>query len=559
MASDLNGHTFDSSKACVDENLRKHEFEEQNSVPESLDALTAPPWAIPGSDSQPVSSEESYKHMVRAIAVCQDLLFRNETTIAELQAEAGEKAQKLRLWQRRAEQSEAEKDEVLRQQRETEESLSRLRARMAPLAEKYMEAEVLKSQFNVASEENARLRDENVSNQQELTTLRPRCNVALEAASRTAAKIADIEAEHTAEMAKLRSDYLEEVAALRARQTQRMSELEAGRSQEVSGLKAEYAGEVAKLRGNIQEVVWQGDGYLREQQDYVRDLCLRQNENSRLFKQHCEARREAMSYAVQIEAYRAAGGSRDTMKLRQAEFQATKRRCELLERTASEWRLALEQKQNESEEWRRRCVNRGGSAIEDEADADTSLQPRRIVEEIAWEPGGEPAPLNKTIHAESSIRAEVGVTSPSTNTARSSSARAASTSPYADVHRQSQSARHSPATPARRRMSPSRYPSPPSQTVIELLSAMFEEAHLKAESARFTNKQPPGEEGEADASVSLGWALEEAEHEVDIQTFLLDESDFNVLEHLVQRESRRQPPTVMQHLNERLAQIMARG
>merc|ERR1719161_3166779 len=137
------------------------------------------------------------------------------------------------------------------------------------MVERYMEAEVLRNQLQVATAENARLREEMKTSREEFVSLRPRIAVAEKEGARCTALVADLEAENTSEMANAKSAYVQETSELKARHTQRMAELRAAESEEISQLRAENAEELARFRNSVEELLCAGDAFMREQQDNV--------------------------------------------------------------------------------------------------------------------------------------------------------------------------------------------------------------------------------------------------------------------------------------------------
>ncbi|CAE8607839.1 unnamed protein product, partial [Polarella glacialis] len=135
-----------------------------------------------------------------------------------------------------------------------------------------------------------------------------------------------------------------------------VAELETARMEEVSGVKEANSEDLSQLRSALEAARWQAEVYIREQQDAVREVCLRQRENARVAKRHGEARQEALELAVRLEALKAAEAGAPA---REAELQAVRRRYALLQQTAAEWREALVQKKGDCDAWRRRAEQKG--------------------------------------------------------------------------------------------------------------------------------------------------------------------------------------------------------
>ncbi|CAE7903804.1 Alkbh6 [Symbiodinium sp. KB8] len=113
-----------------------------------------------------------------------------------------------------------------------------------------------------------------------------------------------------------------EVEELRCQHALKVAELERARREQVDELKRsnaeaavrpEGAGSATRawqesdqLRSALESARWQADVYVREHQEAVREICLRQRENARLAKKHSESRQEALELAVRLEALKAA-------------------------------------------------------------------------------------------------------------------------------------------------------------------------------------------------------------------------------------------------------------
>merc|ERR1719316_1112938 len=104
-----------------------------------------------------------------------------------------------------------------------------------------------------------------------------------------------VHALHLEEMSRLREQHLSHFTAIETARLDGMSNSDTGSSEDLD-----------KLRSAVEEAQWQGEVYTREQQDAIRDSCIRQRENARLAKRHGEARQEALELAVKLEAMRAA-------------------------------------------------------------------------------------------------------------------------------------------------------------------------------------------------------------------------------------------------------------
>eukprot|EP00929_Paragymnodinium_shiwhaense_P070991 TRINITY_DN36068_c0_g1_i1.p1 TRINITY_DN36068_c0_g1~~TRINITY_DN36068_c0_g1_i1.p1 ORF type:complete len:715 (+),score=182.11 TRINITY_DN36068_c0_g1_i1:112-2256(+) len=309
------------------------------------------------------AAQQVLAQVLKVVAALQGRLQESESTIHELQAHLDEVTEKVRPLQRRAERAERERDTAVRRAVETEAKAKAAKAEAVPLVQQHMEAEVLRHQLQVLEDELPRLREDCSVCRQELERGWPRLADAEDAEAQCGEAIAELETAHAEEVAILRSMHLEELSDMRARHAAGIGEIEAARREEVSSLKAQIAEECGNLTTSREAALWQADVYVREQQDAVREVCLRQRENARLAKRHGEARQEALELSVKLEALRAASTGAPA---REAELNAVRQRCHLLQRTVAEWREALERKQLDCEVWRRRAVQRGATLPEEE-------------------------------------------------------------------------------------------------------------------------------------------------------------------------------------------------
>merc|ERR1740138_839785 len=127
---------------------------------------------------------------------------------------------------------------------------------------------------------------------------------------------------------------MEEIADMRAEHAANVAEFEKHSSKELAQIKTEHCEQTTQLRSASESARWQAAVYVREHQDAVRELCIRQRENARLAKKHGEVRQEALELAVKLEALRAAEHGAPA---REAELQVVRQRCEMLKRTAAQW------------------------------------------------------------------------------------------------------------------------------------------------------------------------------------------------------------------------------
>eukprot|EP00931_Biecheleriopsis_adriatica_P026439 TRINITY_DN16096_c0_g2_i1.p1 TRINITY_DN16096_c0_g2~~TRINITY_DN16096_c0_g2_i1.p1 ORF type:complete len:666 (+),score=164.91 TRINITY_DN16096_c0_g2_i1:161-2158(+) len=292
----------------------------------------------------------------KVVESLQEQLQESEPLVAELQDKADNLEEKRMLLLRRAERAERDRDVALRRCSEVEGMAKQLREEAAPVVARFMEAEVLRSQLQASGEELVRLKQELVSCRDELREGLPRLAELEDDEAECEAAIAQLKAAHTEEVVVLKSIHMEELADLRSQHAAKVAELEAAKVDQVTTLKRSSNEELSQLRSALESARWQAEVYVREQQDAIREVCLRQRENARLAKKHGETRQEALELAVRLEALKAAEAGAPA---REAELQAVRRRYALLQQTAAEWREALSRKQGDCDAWRRRAELKG--------------------------------------------------------------------------------------------------------------------------------------------------------------------------------------------------------
>mmetsp|Transcript_139807 Transcript_139807/g.257382 ORF Transcript_139807/g.257382 Transcript_139807/m.257382 type:complete len:723 (+) Transcript_139807:78-2246(+) len=350
-------------------------------------ATPGPARPASGSSASGEASAPVVAQVLKVIATLQAQLQENEVTIADLQAEADAMEEKCRTWRRRAERAEHDRAEAAQRRDDAEAAAKRARAAAAPLVERFMEAEVLRTQIQASKEEADRLCDEIDTHHEEIKRESSRLAESEDMDAECKATISQMEAAHTAEISMLRSCHCEEMAEIRGLHSTRRAEIETARLDEISALKTGHSEDLSKLRSAIEAARWQSEVYIREQQDAVREVCLRQRENARLAKRHNEARQEALELAVKLEAMRAAEAGAPA---REAELHVVRQRCMLLQRTADEWRQALENKNADCDRWRKRAAQRrGGTLSEGEIEEDVeSARPASPVSVTSTNAGG---------------------------------------------------------------------------------------------------------------------------------------------------------------------------
>jgi len=321
----------------------------------------------PGGDETADNEvNEAFAQVLRVIGSLQQRVQGSEGIVADLQAQADELEEKRRTLARQAERAERERDVAVERSEKAEAAARLARSEAAPAVERFMEAEVLRSQLQVTSDEIVRLREEVLLCQEELTNGWPRLAEAEDAEAECATAIMEMERAHADELEALETLHAEELAELKKQHAVAITEMEAAKLEEVASLKAASAEELSSLRSALEAARWEADVFRREQQDLVRETCLRQRENARLAKQTSEARQEAIDLSVKLEALKTAEAGAPA---REAELQAVRQRYQLLQRTAAEWGEALERKRIDCESWRKWAVQRGaatqGEALED--------------------------------------------------------------------------------------------------------------------------------------------------------------------------------------------------
>lgn len=321
--------------------------------------------AVPHSGS----SQEVFAQVLQIVRSLQEQLQESEPLVAELQERADSLEEKRRLLLRRAEHAERDRNLATQRCAEVEAAAKRAREEAAPAVARFMEAEVLRSQLQSSSEELVRLKHELIECKDELARGRPRLAELEEDEADCGAAIAELEAAHKEEMAVLKSIHMEEMADMRAEHAANVAEFEKHSAKELAQIKMEHCEQTTQLRSASESARWQADVYVREHQDAVRELCIRQRENARLAKKHGEARQEALELAVKLEALKAAEVGAPA---REAELQAVHRRYALLQQTAAEWREALVRKQGDCVAWRQRAEQRGG--VRHRMDEDVALE-----------------------------------------------------------------------------------------------------------------------------------------------------------------------------------------
>uniref|UniRef100_A0A7S4VLF9 Uncharacterized protein n=1 Tax=Alexandrium monilatum TaxID=311494 RepID=A0A7S4VLF9_9DINO len=571
-----------------------------------------------------------FQQVLKVFAALQCRLQESEALVAELQARADNLEEQRRTLTRRADRAERARDEAVQRCEAAEAAARRARLEAAPIGERYMEAQVLRSQLEAANEELQRLRNEADLCREEVRQGWPRLGEAEDAEAECESAISELRSAHTEEVAVLKSQHLEEMAEIRGRHAERFAELEAMRCDEVSQVKQAQTEELSDLRKAVDGARWQAEVYVRETQDFVREVCLRQRENARIAKRHAEARHEAMELCVKIEAARA---METGAPAREAELQAVRHRYALLQQTKLEWQEALERKRADCEAWRRRAVQRGTAApeerdeLEEEAFSGTGAgrppsPSAGSVSATGGPPGGNdtpaeaeqspalasgtatpvgtpmqtPLPRRRAMglsHRQSPSPSHLGVP-PIPRMRRlsaGSGARAASGGPplalgppllpggedvglSAPIPAPSESSRRPTGRErgGRPRRGPAGLPQP--APVLALPAPDGEEreedgvgappqvpegpaAEFLSAAVRLAILQVDAEMTRGGSGGDLSVAIQEAENELEMSAFLLD--DTGEVEGLLEMEAQQRPPAVARRLRELLAELTTRG
>lgn len=347
----------------------------------------------------------------------------------------------------------------------------------------------------------------------------------------------------------------QEVEELRCQHALKVAELERARREQVDELKRSNAEESDQLRSALESARWQADVYVREHQEAVREICLRQRENARLAKKHSESRQEALELAVRLEALKAAEAGAPA---RQAELQAVRHRYNLLLQTAAEWREALIRKQGDCDLWRRRSESKGLAVRRDDAELQAEIQ------SLVAAPAFSPPRLGYWGEAFGGDRPTTQTTS---HIGQDDSRSAASWAGWMRTPNRRTAPLQSPLwrRPARRGRSleSSRLGLPVSGPRLDVTprspsphpAGEFVTVVLKA--AKLREEAQTIHEG----SDGLQRAIVEAENEVEMLAFLLEEADSSEAEVLLEMEAQLQEPKaplVAAHLRAQIAELQGR-
>ncbi|CAK0847142.1 unnamed protein product [Prorocentrum cordatum] len=438
-----------------------------------------------------------------------------------------------------------------------------------------MEAEVLRSQLQVTGEELVRLRGEVAARGDELARGRPRLAQLEDVEAECLGAMAELEAVHSQEMAEAAALHQEELASLRSAHAARVAEAEASQAEEVGSLRLASAEELGRLRSELEAARWEADVHAREQRDAVRELSLRQRENTRLSRRRGEARQEALEHATRLEVLSAQAAGAPA---REAELRTARQRLGLLEQTAAEWREALSRKHTECISWRRRALARGSAEGEFPNEAEAELGD---LAELEWAP---PSRLACGSPSGASARSGRGAAPAEGGSPGGRSALPAPAGRAAALGR-SPGARWPAGTPGR---SPAAArPAAPGGAAQKRLAlgpapraseaggrpraGIFQPADAQ-EQERMDEDRPAEEfsaaalraarlaaalEAEEDEGgrLELAAALGDAENDVEMLVFLLDEADAGEAEALLGLEVQRQPLPVAKRLRAQMREL----
>jgi len=499
---------------------------------------------------------EVFSQVRQVVEALQEELRDSELLLAELQEKADGLEEKHTLLLRRVRRAERDRDLAVQRSAEVEVAVRQLREEAAPVIARFMESEVLRSQLQACSEHLVRLKEEMAACKEELAEGLPKLAELEDDEAECAGALAQLEAQHTEEVSLLTTLHKQEVEELRCQHALKVAELERARREQVDELKRSNAEESDQLRSALESARWQADVYVREHQEAVREICLRQRENARLAKKHSESRQEALELAVRLAALQAAEAGAPA---RQAELQAVRHRYNLLLQTAAEWREALIRKQGDCDLWRRRSESKGLAVRRDDAELQAEIQ--SLVAAPAFSPprlgywgeafGGD-RPTTQTSHiGQDDSRSAASWTgwmrTPNRRTAPLQSPlwrRPARRGSSLESTRLGLPVSGQPRLDVTPR-SPSPHPAGEFVTVVLKAAKLREEAQTNHE----------GSDG------SLQRAIVEAENEVEMLAFLLEEADSSEAEVLLEMEAQLQEPKgslVAAQLRAQIAELQGR-
>lgn len=503
--------------------------------------------------------------IVKVVSSLQNLLKENESTITELQEKAGDLDEKIRQWTRRTDRAEAECKGATKRAGEVQAAAAAERKETALLVDRYMEAEVLRSKLTAAGDQIERSKGDVSACHTELAKGYPMLAEEEERDCQLGEAINRLERHHTGEITDLQTKHHEKMAEERAKHATLLAERESMYQQQLTALRVGASEEQSALRAKLEDARWQAEVYVREQQDAIREVCLRQRENARIARRHGEARQEALELAVRLEALRAA---EDGAPAREAEVHALRKRQTLLQRIGLEWHETLEKKRADCEMWRRRAIGRGfGHEQEDDeltgcegSVAGESmigkLDDLKVVDSadtfLSWRSTSmDPAPFEHRVPSLSRCSSGTTMSRHSNSTPNLRAAQ-----PQGQRRQSHSQVRQVPSLRKVRGHARKAPPSSPHRSVDEFLGASLRAAQLRAEAEqadRIARTLPV-----APDSAAADEALVTAENEVEMLTFLLRDDELDEVETLLEFEAQRQLPAVARRLRTQLNELSRR-
>mmetsp|Transcript_48166 Transcript_48166/g.112664 ORF Transcript_48166/g.112664 Transcript_48166/m.112664 type:complete len:715 (-) Transcript_48166:73-2217(-) len=310
---------------------------------------------------QQLTPEEAkkMKGMLQAVTLYRQQLQKNENLIGELQAQIAGKEKTTRTLRRRVQQAAQETQLAEEQEANAQQELERWEKKRRQYEAGAEGASSLLKQVQHTQAECNRLHQQLAPRRNEVQALRDR-RLACEASGREQAiRLATLKGRCQQDIAQLKAEQSEELAALQANHMEELVKLETRYQNQAADLRAESTEEAARLRLQMEDAVRRRE-QLRQERDEAQDqLRARQREGSLLQQQCAEARQEVLDLTVQAKAFHASGSGMfggDALPTdTESEIQAMWQHCKTLERDCARMHDALEKKQVECEQWRKRA------------------------------------------------------------------------------------------------------------------------------------------------------------------------------------------------------------
>eukprot|EP00434_Breviolum_minutum_P003156 symbB.v1.2.002777.t1/scaffold141.1/size300911/28 len=170
---------------------------------------------VQGADSELAVTEEAkqlvFGQVREIVESLQVQLQESEPLVADLQEKADSLEEKRVLLERKVARAERDRDIAEQERADMEAKVKQLREETAPVIARFMEAEVLRSQIQVCSEDLVRLKQEVVACKEELKEGLPKLAEFEDDEAECAGAIAQLEASHTEEVALLKALHAEEL------------------------------------------------------------------------------------------------------------------------------------------------------------------------------------------------------------------------------------------------------------------------------------------------------------------------------------------------------------